>query len=101
MNACRPTRRPLQASPEHVAAFKALAHLGRLRVFFHLVRAGGATSVGEIRKALDIPAPTLSHHLESLRRAGLVTSRREERFVYDAVDPRMVSDLVRLLSACC
>ena len=91
----------LEARRAHLEAFKALAHLTRLQVFFLLVRAGRAVPAGEIQAALEIPAPTLSHHLDVLRRAGLVQSRREERFVYYATRPDTVSQLVRLLTACC
>jgi ArsR family transcriptional regulator len=91
----------LVATPEHIDAFKALAHPGRLDVFFTLVKARGELAVGEIQEALGIPGPTLSHHLDQLRRAGLVRSRRQERFIHYAVDPAMVNDLVRLLTACC
>lgn len=48
-----------------------------------------------------IPGPTLSHHLDRLRRAGLVQSRRAERFIYYSVKKEIVSELVRLLTACC
>ena len=91
----------LQARDEHVEAFKALAHLSRLQIFFFLVRAGREVSAGEIQAELEIPGPTLSHHLDLLRRAGLVTSRKEERHVYYASRPEMASDLARLLTACC
>jgi DNA-binding transcriptional ArsR family regulator len=91
----------LQARDEHVEAFKALAHLSRLQIFFFLVRAGREVSAGEIQAELEIPGPTLSHHLDLLRRAGLVTSRKEERYVYYASRPEMASDLARLLTACC
>ena len=90
----------LVAKPAHVEAFKALAHSGRLDVFFTLVKARRALAVGEVQQALDLPGPTLSHHLDQLRRAGLVEARREERFIYYSVGP-MVTDLVRLLTACC
>jgi DNA-binding transcriptional ArsR family regulator len=90
----------LVATPEHVDAFKALAHPGRLQVFFTLVKARGEMSVTEILKSLELPGPTLSHHLDQLRRAGLVQARRQERFVHYSVGP-MVNDLVRLLTACC
>jgi ArsR family transcriptional regulator len=93
--------RQLQARPDHVEAFKALAHLSRLQIVFFLVRARREVPAGEIQMALEIPAPTLSHHLDVLRRAGLVQSRREERFIYYAIRPDTVSDLVRLLTACC
>lgn len=91
----------LVATPEHVDAFKALAHPGRLDVFFALVKARGELSAGEVQEALGIPAPTLSHHLAGLRRAGLVEARREERFIYYRVGAGMVNDLVRILTACC
>lgn len=96
----RPLAR-LQARDEHVEAFKALAHLTRLQVFFFLVRAGRAVPAGEIQAELEIPGPTLSHHLDLLRRAGLLQSRKEERFIYYSVRPETASDLVRLLTACC
>jgi ArsR family transcriptional regulator len=91
----------LQAREAHVEAFKALAHLTRVQVFFSLVRARREVPAGEIQAELEIPAPTLSHHLDVLRRAGLVQSRREERFIYYSVRPGTVSELVRLLTACC
>jgi DNA-binding transcriptional ArsR family regulator len=91
----------LDASDEHVEAFKALAHLTRLQVFFFLVRAGREMSVGEIQTEVEIPGPTLSHHLDLLRRAGLVESRKEERYIYYSVKRDAVTALVRLLTACC
>jgi ArsR family transcriptional regulator, arsenate/arsenite/antimonite-responsive transcriptional repressor len=94
-------RRSLVASEAHVAAFKAIAHIARLRIFFFLVSARREVATGEIQEAIGIPAPTLSHHLDVLRRAGLVQSRREARFIYCSVDYELVSDLVGLLSACC
>ena len=93
--------RQLEAAGEHAEAFKALAHLTRLQVFFFLVRAGHEVAVGEIQEALAVPGPTLSHHLDQLRRAGLVQSRREERHIFCSVNRRLVTDLVRLLTACC
>ena len=91
----------LQAREDHVEAFKALAHLSRLQIFFFLVRQAREVPAGEIQAELEIPGPTLSHHLDRLRRAGLVQSRKEERFVYYSTRSEMVSELVRLLTACC
>jgi DNA-binding transcriptional ArsR family regulator len=85
----------------HVEALAALAHRARLAAFFHLVRTRGEAPAGAIAAALKIPGPTLSHHLEILRRAGLIQRRRESRFLYYSVRREMVSDLVRLLTACC
>jgi len=91
----------LEAGDRHAEAFKALAHLTRLRVFFLLAGAETEMPAGEIAEAVGVPGPTLSRHLDVLRRAGLVTSRRQERYVYYTVAPEMTSELVRLLVACC
>jgi ArsR family transcriptional regulator len=91
----------LEATDAHVDAFKALAHLTRLQVFFVLVRADKPVSVGEIQEAVGVPGPTLSHHLDLLRRAGLIESRKEERYIYYSVRRDTVTTLVRLLTACC
>ena len=91
----------LEANHAHAEAFKALSHLTRLQVFFFLVRAQGEVAVGEIQEALEVPGPTLSHHLDKLRRAGLVESRREERYIYYSVRRDTATALVRLLTACC
>ena len=91
----------LEAVEAHVEALKALAHLTRLQVFFFLVRAGREVPAGEIQEAVEVPGSTLSHHLDLLRRAGLVQNRREERFVYYSVRRDTVTEIVRLLTACC
>ena len=73
----------------------------RLRGYGFLVRAGREVPVGEIQEAVEISAPTLSHHLAALRRAGLVQSRKEERYIYYSVRRDTATALVRLLTACC
>ena len=102
LKATPPARHPeLFARPAHVEAFAALAHQTRLELFFLLVRRGTEMPAGELQEALEIPGPTLSHHLDLLRRAGLVQSRREGTFVYYSTKSEMVTQLVRLLTACC
>lgn len=91
----------LEANERHAGALKALAHLARLQIFFFLVRARREVPAGAIQEALGIPGPTLSHHLDRLRRAGLIQSRKEERYVYYSIRREMTSELVRLLTACC
>ena len=93
---------PMQAEPRHAEAFKALSHLTRLNIFFYLVQKGEAgDSVGNIQVAVHVPGPTLSHHLDILQRAGLLNARREERFIFYSVRKENVTDMIRLLTACC
>src|SRR4029450_8958987 len=91
----------LDASEGHVEAFKALAHLTRLQVFFFLVRAGREVPAGEIQEAGGVPGPTLAHHLDLLRRGGWWRSRREERYISYSARRDTATTLVRLLTACC
>lgn len=98
---CPPATKAIEATSEHVDALKALAHIDRLRVFFHLVKAGVPVAVNEIQSALDLPGPTLSHHLESLEHANLIERVRKERFILSSVKKDMVLELVRILTACC
>ena len=86
-----------------VAAFGALAQETRLAVFRLLVRAGpeGLTA-GEIAEALKVPASTMSHHLATIERAGLATSRRESRsIIYTADYPGIREVLTFLMEDCC
>ncbi len=55
--------------------FKALAHPGRIRILEEL--SAGEHTVSELATAVDLELSHLSHQLAVLRRAGLVTARRE------------------------
>ena len=77
-----------------------LSHPDGVATIANRARAAGA-SESEIQEAVEVPGPTLSHHLDILRRAGLVQSRREERYIYYSVRRDTATALVRLLTACC
>lgn len=58
--------------------------------------------VGDIQDELDIPASTLSHHLEKLKHEGLVTVRREGTFLWYAANCAALQELLGFLFAeCC
>lgn len=81
----------------------ALGHPARLTLFRLLVRAApDGLLVGEIAAHLDMPLSTLSHHLRSLKDAGLIAQTRQGREVrtvaqIDAL--RTALDIV--LADCC
>ncbi len=65
-----------------VAQLTALAHETRLAVFRSLVQAGPAgLPAGEIARMHDLPAPSLSFHLNILSNAGMVSATREGRVI--------------------
>lgn len=86
-----------------VAAFGALAQETRLAVFRLLVQAGpDGVTAGEIAEALKVPASTMSHHLATIERAGLATSRRESRSIFYAADYEGIRQLLTfLMEDCC
>lgn len=88
---------------EAVGALGALAQESRLAVFRLLVKRGPkGHPAGEIGERLAIPGPTLSFHLRTLAQAGLVTTRREGRFIhYAAAFDRMNALVGYLTENCC
>lgn len=76
----------------------ALAQPTRLEVFDILTRRGEGLSVGELAKAIDTPANTMSAHLSILARAGAVIATRSGRVVTYAVAPDAVNELASFLS---
>lgn len=67
----------------HAEQLAALGHPARLAILRHAVQAGpDGAAVGEIQSKLDIPASTLSHHIDRLARAGLLQPRREGTFIF-------------------
>ncbi len=57
---------------------EALGAPKRLEIYRALVRAGAeGLPVGAIQRRLDIPASTLSHHLQRLLHVGLIAQERQ------------------------
>ena len=86
-----------------IEALGALAHPGRLAVFRLLVQAGAeGLPAGEVARALDTPANTMSTQLAILARAGLLRSRRESRSIIYAADfPQITALIGFLMEDCC
>lgn len=93
----------LNAQVWAVDALGALAHETRLSVFRMLVKAGpGGMIAGAIAEHQGVPPSTLSHHLATLERAGLVQSERESRLIHYSADySRMRRLLSFLMQDCC
>jgi ArsR family transcriptional regulator len=70
---------------------RALADENRLRIIEML--GAGERCVCELTVALDLGQSLLSHHLKTLKDAGLVTDRREGRWVYYTLSCDTLDDL--------
>ena len=85
-----------------IGALSALAQETRLDIFRLLVEKGPqGTPAGEIGQRLGQPSPTLSFHLNQLRFAGLVTSRRQSRSIIYSANFKAMTDLLAYLTENC
>jgi ArsR family transcriptional regulator len=83
-------------------AFRSVADPTRLRIL-NLLR-GGERCVCELVEALRVPQPKASRHLAYLRRAGLVSVRKQGLWAYYKLTPARNSFHARLLdclAVCC
>jgi ArsR family transcriptional regulator, arsenate/arsenite/antimonite-responsive transcriptional repressor len=85
-----------------VQALRALSHDVRLAAYRALIQAGpGGMPVGSLRDLLNLPAATLTAHLNQLRQAGLVTDQREGRVIRLRADYERMNALIAFLTENC
>ena len=81
----------------------ALGNEARLSIMKLLLSAlPGEMAAGEIGRQTGIPNSTLSHHLERLRKEGLVKSRRDKQWIWYSANTGTLTDLISFLyHDCC
>jgi ArsR family transcriptional regulator len=75
--------------------FKALADPTRRDVLRLL--AGGERTAGELAERFAMGKPTMSHHFNVLKEAGLIRSRRQGQQIYYALDTTVAEDVLTWL----
>jgi ArsR family transcriptional regulator len=83
--------------------FSAMGTEPRLRIMRLLLAAHPeGMKAGDIGTELDIPASTLSHHLDKLKNEDLVAARRERTFLWYSANTNALGELLSFLYAeCC
>jgi ArsR family transcriptional regulator len=80
-------------------AFKALGDPVRLQLMSMIASApDGEVCVCDLTPAFDLSGPTISHHLKTLREAGLVDAQRRGTWVYYRPRPEILRQLASLLA---
>ncbi len=82
---------------EPAALFKALSDATRLRCIALLVDCD-ELCVCELTHALELPQPKISHHLGTLRKAGLVRDRKEGLWIYYRINSDLPGWVLELLA---
>jgi DNA-binding transcriptional ArsR family regulator len=72
--------------------FKQISDGSRLRILWFLCHC--EECVSNISAAMDMTDPAVSHHLRSLKKAGLITSRRDGKEVYYRLSDNELAKLV-------
>jgi DNA-binding transcriptional ArsR family regulator len=60
-----------------------------------MLKKKGDMSAGEIAEQFDISKPSISHHLDLLKQAGLVEVMREGQFLYYSLNTTIIDELMK------
>lgn len=82
-----------------VEILQSLADPTRLRIIRLFTAAGEELCVCELVDALGVPQYNVSRHLSVLRRAGILSERKEGRWVYYGLSPKRDPFIRHLLAA--
>jgi ArsR family transcriptional regulator, arsenate/arsenite/antimonite-responsive transcriptional repressor len=74
--------------------FKALNDPIR-RQILEMLKKKGDMSAGDIAEHFNVSKPSISHHLDLLKQAGLVEVMREGQFLYYSLNTTIVDELVK------
>ena len=87
-------------SADRFAALGAEPRLAILRLLLSAHPTG--MIAGEVQGELDIPASTLSHHLEKLKQVGLIDVRRDGTFLWYSANTDALREVMGFLyEECC
>jgi len=54
-------------------------------------------TAGDIASKFDMTAPSISHHLDKLKRAGLVTTIRQGQFIHYSINTTIIDDILQYI----
>src|SRR3974390_294465 len=93
-------RRSAEQIARYADMFSAMGTEARLRIMQLLLSAHpDGLVVNEIQEELDIPASTLSHHLDKLKNEGLVAVQRESTFLRCTAKTEALQEILSFLFA--
>lgn len=101
--ACEPPYQSQSEIEDIAETFAALGQASRLQIVRLLLSAHPqGLPAGEIQRELNIPASTLSHHLDKLRQVGVLQVEKDRQWIWYSVRPEALQRLLQFLFAeCC
>ncbi|MBQ2096126.1 MAG: winged helix-turn-helix transcriptional regulator [Firmicutes bacterium] len=55
---------------------------------------GGSMTAGDIAASFDMTAATVSYHLAQLKKAGLMSERRDKNFIYYSLNASVLEEVL-------
>ena len=88
---------------QHALQLASLGHPARLSIVRAIVQSGpGGITTTDLQAKLTIPWTTLNHHLDRLVESGIVSTRREGKFVFHTANYEALRKLTDYLwEDCC
>ena len=86
---------PKYTTIEMNIVFKALNDATRREILEMLHK--NDLSAGEIAEKFDISFPSISHHLDLLKQAQLVSTKKEGQYVYYSLNTTVMDEIVKWL----
>jgi ArsR family transcriptional regulator len=84
---------------------KALSNPNRLELYLEIAKknqasfqTGGECFVTDIINSFDIGAPTISHHLKELTKAGLISTERRGKYLVATVNVKAIDEVSAVLA---
>jgi DNA-binding transcriptional ArsR family regulator len=54
-------------------------------------------TAGEIAARFEMTAPSISHHLEKLKRAGLVTTVKQGQYIHYSINTTIIDEIIQYI----
>ena len=54
-------------------------------------------TAGEIAARFEMTAPSISHHLDKLKRAGLVTTVKQGQFIHYSINTTIIDEILQYI----
>lgn len=80
-----------------VLVLRSLNHKLRQRLL-HFIYKSKKVTISDIYTSLKIDQSIASQHVAILRRAGIVTSEREGKYIYYSIDPQKINDVANAIN---
>lgn len=68
------------------------------RAILNLLKEGSQTA-GDIATNFDMTGATISHHLNTLKKAGLITEDRQKNFIYYTLNASVLEEVLLWINA--